>query len=133
LLLMGVRAELAQLRHAVYELGDFLPELILNVGQGEVRVLGDIVQEGGDNRDRIDADVGEDLGSGDGMRDIRLAGHTYLRTMGSLGELKGSAKRLQISLRIAASYGVANVPEARLVTGERDEAEPEPIGERQAH
>jgi hypothetical protein len=52
--------------------------------------------------------------------------------MGSLGELKGSAKRLQISLRIAASYGVANVPEAGLVAGERDEAEPEPIGERQA-
>ena len=53
--------------------------------------------------------------------------------MGSLGELEGPAKRLQISLRIAASYGVADVPETRLVAGVRDEAEPEPIGERQAH
>lgn len=52
--------------------------------------------------------------------------------MGSLGGLEGSAKRLQIGLRIAARYGVANVPEARLVAGVRDEAEPEPIGERQA-
>ncbi|HEX7431143.1 MAG TPA: hypothetical protein VF293_03025 [Candidatus Limnocylindrales bacterium] len=66
------------------------------------------------------------------MRDIRLAGHTYLRTMGSLGELEGPAKRRQISLRITAGYGVANVPEARLVAGEHDEAEPEPIGKRQA-
>jgi hypothetical protein len=52
--------------------------------------------------------------------------------MGSLGELEGPAKWRQISLRITVSYGVANVPEARLVAGERDEAEPEPIGERQA-
>jgi hypothetical protein len=52
--------------------------------------------------------------------------------MGSLRDLEGPLERRQISLRITASYGIANVPEARLVAREHDEAKPEPIGERQA-
>jgi hypothetical protein len=52
--------------------------------------------------------------------------------VGALGDLEGQTQGRQISLRVAASYGVSNVSKAGLVAGEHDEAKPEPIRERQA-
>jgi hypothetical protein len=52
--------------------------------------------------------------------------------VGPLGDLEGQTEGRQISLRVAASYGVSDVSKPGLVAGKHDEAKPEPIRERQA-
>ena len=70
LLLVAVGAEAGQLRDAVDELGDLAAEALLDVGQAVFGVLGDVVQERGLDGDRVDAELGEDLGRGDRVRDV---------------------------------------------------------------
>ena len=55
LLLVAVGAELRQLRHAVDEAGDLRPEPLLDVLEPVLGVLGDVVEERGGHRDRVDA------------------------------------------------------------------------------
>ena len=52
---------LRQLRDAVDEVGDLRPEALLDVGEAVLGVLGDVVQERRLDRDRVDAELGEDL------------------------------------------------------------------------
>ena len=72
-LLVAVGAELGQLRHAVDEMGDLGTELLLDVGEAELGVLGDVVQERRGDGHGIDAELGQDLRGGDRVRDVRLA------------------------------------------------------------
>ena len=65
--------ELGQLGHAVDEACDFRAEALLDLGEAVVGVLGDVVEERRLDGDRVEAEVGEDLGRGDRMRDERLA------------------------------------------------------------
>ncbi len=48
-------------------LGDLRPELLLDVVEAVFGVLGDVVEDGGGDGHRIDADVGEDLSRGQRM------------------------------------------------------------------
>ena len=82
LLLVAVGAEARQLRDAVDELGDLGAEALLDVGQAVLGVLGDVVQERGLDRDRVDAELGQDLGRGDRVGDVRLAGRAALAGVG---------------------------------------------------
>ena len=52
-----------QLRDAVDELGDLGTEPLLDVGQAVLGVLGDVVEERRLDRDRVDAELGQDLGA----------------------------------------------------------------------
>ncbi len=89
LLLVAVGAEARQLRDPVDELGDLRPEAFLDVGQAVLGVLGDVVQQRGLDRDRVDAELGHDLGRGDGVRDVRLARGTALAGVGLDRQVEG--------------------------------------------
>ena len=106
LLLVGVGGEARQLRHPIHEPGHVGAEALLDVGQREVRVLGHVVEQGGRGCDRVDAQVGQDLGRGDGMRDVRLAGGALLPGVGLGREAIGALDRLQIRLGIVLSEGL---------------------------
>ena len=79
LLLVAVGAELRELRDAVDEVGDLGAEPLLDVGEAVLGVLGDVVEERGRDRDRVDAELREDLGRGDRVGDVRLARGADLR------------------------------------------------------
>ena len=132
LFLMAVRAELRQLGDAVHELGDFGAEPVLYVGQGEVRVFGDVMQDGGGDRDRIDADVGEDLRGSQRVGDVRLAADAGLGVMGLCRQVKSLPERSQVSLRVVVGDRLADVSEARLRRRQDGQPQPQPISERQA-
>ena len=95
LLLVAVGAELRQLRDAVDELGDLGPEALLDVGQAVLGVLGDVVEERRLDGDRLDAEVGQDLGRGDRVGDVRLAGRPQLALVGVDGERERLPDRLR--------------------------------------
>ena len=78
LLLVAVGGEPRQLGHAVDEVGDLGAEALLDVGQAVLGVLGDVVEERRLDGDRVDPELGEDLGTRDRMRDVRLAGRPFL-------------------------------------------------------
>ena len=82
LLLVAVGAELRQLRDAVDELGDLGPEALLDVGQAVLGVLRHVVEQGGLDGDRLDPEVGQDLGARDRVRDVRLPGGAELPLVG---------------------------------------------------
>ncbi len=133
LLLVAVCAELRELGDAVHELGDLGAELLLDVGEGEVGVLGNVVQDCGGDRDRVDTDVGEDLGGSERVGHVRLAGDPGLAAMGLLGQLESRPERLEVRLRIVPRDRVAEVLEARLDRRQDGQAEAQPICQRQAH
>ena len=93
-------ADLRQLRHAVDELGDLRAEPFLDVGQAVLGVLGDVVQQRGLDGDRIDAELGEDLGRGDRVRDVRLARGAPLPVVGLDGEVEGRVHRGRVGRRV---------------------------------
>ena len=93
LLLVAVGAELGQLGDAVDELGDLGAEALLDVGQAVLGVLGDVVEERRLDGDRVDAELGEDLGRGDRVRDVRLAGRPALAVVGLDGEVERRVDR----------------------------------------
>ena len=100
LLLVAVGAELGQLGHAVDELSDLGAELLLDVGQAEFGVLGDVVQEGRLDRDRVDPELGQDLGRGDRVRDERVAGRPHLAFVRGDREIERPPDRLQVGARV---------------------------------
>ena len=57
--------EARQLGDPVDELGDLGAEALLDVGQAVLGVLGDVVQQRGLDGDRVDAELGDDLGRRD--------------------------------------------------------------------
>ena len=54
-------------------LGDLGAEALLDVGQAVLGVLRDVVEERRLDRDRVDAELGGDLGRRDRVGDVRLA------------------------------------------------------------
>ena len=112
LLLVAVRAELGQLRDAIDELRDLGPEPLLDVGQAVLGVLGDVVEQRGLDRDRVDPELGEDLGRRDRVRDVRLAGRAPLAVMRRDGEIERATRLASrstpgCSSRIARAKGRA--------------------------
>ena len=96
LLLVAVGAEARQLGDAVDELGDLAAEALLDVGQAVLGVLGDVVEERGLDRDRVDAELGQDLGRGDRVRDVRLAGRPALAGVRLDGQVEGRVDRGEV-------------------------------------
>ena len=72
--LRRVERQISDLRQAIDDLRDLLPELLLDVGDGDGRVLDDIVNQPARDRHRIELQVGENPRDLDAVRDERLAG-----------------------------------------------------------
>ena len=90
---------LRQLGDAVDELGDLGAEPLLDVGQAVLGVLGDVVEERGLDRGRVEAELGEDLGRRDRVGDVRLAGGALLALVGGDGEVERAVDRLEVGAR----------------------------------
>ena len=69
------------------------PEPLLEVLEAVLGVLGDVVEERGLDRDRVDAELGDDLGRGDRVGDVRLAGRPPLAGVGLDREVERVARR----------------------------------------
>ena len=100
LLLVAVGAELRELRDAVDEVGDLGPEALLEVGQAVLGVLRDVVEERRLDGDRVDPELGDDLGRGDRVGDVRLAGRPLLALVGLDREIERGPDGSQVGLRI---------------------------------
>ena len=100
LLLVAVGTEPGQLGHAVDELGDLRPEALLDIGQGVLGVLRDVVEEGGLDRHGVDAELGEDLGRGDRMRDVWLPGRPPLALVCRHGEVERRLDPRELDTRV---------------------------------
>ena len=72
---LGAAAELdlVELADAVDQLGDLRAEALRDLFLGVRRVLDDVVEDRGDERLRIELQVGEQVGDRDRMRDVGLA------------------------------------------------------------
>ena len=100
LLLVAVGAELRQLGDAVDEVGDLGAEALLDVGQAVLGVLGDVVEERRLDRDRVDAELGEDLGRRDRVGDVRLAGGAALAGVGLDREVERARRPVEVGARV---------------------------------
>ena len=123
LLLVAVGAELRQLGHAVDELGDLGP----NRSSTSVRLYS--VSSGTSWRSaawmavRVEAEVGEDLGRGDRVGDVRLAGRPPLAVVGVDGEVEGALDRLEVGAAVlgrgSPAYEVGAEARSRSMLGAR--------------
>ena len=100
LLLVAQRAELGELGDPVDQPGDVRPEPLLEVAQVVFGVLRDVVQQGGRDGHRVDAQLGQDLGRRDRVGDVGLAGGPLLPFVRLGGELVGALDRCQVGLRV---------------------------------
>ena len=80
--LLGVELEPVELGDAVDEVGHLRPEVALDVGEGDARVLDRVVQQRGGERDVVEAEVGDDRGHRERVGDVRLAGLAALAVVG---------------------------------------------------
>ena len=78
LLLVAVGREPRQLGHAVDQVGDLGAKPFLDVGQAVLRVLGDVMEQRGLDRDRVDPELREDLGARDRVGDVWLPSRALL-------------------------------------------------------
>lgn len=90
--------QLRDLRQTVDDRGDLLPELRFDVGEREVRVLDDVVQQTARDGDRVELKIGEDLGDFDRVRDVRIAGIADLSAMRRLAVAIGAQQQLAVEL-----------------------------------
>ena len=106
LLLVRERAELAELRHAIDKVRDLLAEAFLDVREAELGVFGNVVEERGLDRDRVEAELGEDLGRGDRVRDEGLARGADLAAVRLDRERHGVADPGRVDLGIGLLDGL---------------------------
>ena len=95
-LLVRVRGELRELRYAVDELGDLGAEALLDVGQAVLGVLGHVVEKGGGDGGRVQAQLRERQRRRDGMGDVGLAGRARLAVVRDDREIEGPGDGLDV-------------------------------------
>ena len=89
-------AELRELRDAVDELRHLAAEALLDVGEREVGVLGDVVEQRGGQGLRVHLQRREVVGHRDRMRDVRLAGASKLALVRGDRRLVGAADQRRV-------------------------------------
>ena len=94
--LAALELDLVELGDGVDQLGDVRAEARGELVLGRRRVFDDVVQDRRDDRVRIEAQVREDRGGGDGMGDVGLAGEALLPLVGRGAELGGFADALDL-------------------------------------
>ena len=102
LLLARLVLDLAELRHAVDEHGDFLAEHLLDLLVRIDGVLDDIVQERRADRHVIDVQLREDLSDMQGMDDVFLTRDALLPLVRGIRQLIGALDQADVRLRLIA-------------------------------
>ena len=93
---------LVQLGDAVDQVADLLAEVGGQRLQRVAGVLDGVVQQRGDQRGGVHAEVGQDVGDGQRVGDVRVAGAAQLVGVPLLGHLVGPLQQRQVGLRDAA-------------------------------
>ena len=84
-------SQVIDLADAVDEQRDVVAEALLDLRQRARRVLDDVVQQRRFDRAGVEMQAGEDLGDGDGMRDVGIAVAPLLALVRLGAELVGGA------------------------------------------
>ena len=92
--------DLLQLRDAVDEVGHLVAELRAQAVQRVVGVLDGVVQQRGDERRGVHAQLGQDRGDGERMGDVRIAGLALLPRVLGLGHLVRAHQQPEVRLRV---------------------------------
>ena len=106
LLLPCLELDPLQLGQPVDDPRDLLTEVLLDLGHRDVGVLHGVVQERGGDRRRVQMQVGQDRGDGDGMQDEVLAREPLLALVGHLGDRVRALDLLEIGLGVVAADGL---------------------------
>ena len=88
-LLVRLELDLVELGDAVDELGDRLAEVAGDLGLGDRGVFGHVVQQRRGQRLRVEVPLREDVGDGERVRDVGLAGLAELPFVRGLAEVVG--------------------------------------------
>ncbi len=101
---VGLRLELdlVELGKTIHQLRHRLAEALGDLLLGDRRVLHHVVKEGGHDRLDVELPVGDDLGDGERMRDVRVAAQPELPLVSGVAELVGlfdstDVARLQVA------------------------------------
>ncbi len=100
LLLFGVELEPVELGDAVDDRGDLVAELLGHPLLGDAGVLDCVVQQGRRDGDLVQSQVGGDIGDGDGVGDVGLAGAAELALVGLDGGRAGAADDLHVAVDV---------------------------------
>ena len=96
----GAQHDLVQLGDAVDEMADLVAELGGQRLQRVAGVLDGVVQQRGDQRGGVHAELGQDVGHRQRMGDVRVAGAAQLVGVPLLGDLVGPLQQRQVGLRV---------------------------------
>ena len=99
-LLAALEADARQLRDAVDELPDLVAELGLDVLEGDVGVLDDVVEQRRSNRLVVQLELRTDPRDRIGVVDELLAGAPLLTLMSGRGEPEGAGDQVAIEVRV---------------------------------
>jgi hypothetical protein len=139
LLLVGMGAELGELGDPVDQVGDIGAETLFDVGEVELGVLGDVMEQRRFHGRRVDAEVGHDLRGGDRVRDIRLAGGAELERVRLDGEVERPVELGEIRSRVVPGNRGAELlarpieRRRRTVAGGRPADRPLDLGRKAGH
>ena len=94
-----LETDLIEFGHAIDDLGDIVAEAGSDIGLGDRGVFDDVVQNRPDDGVGVEMQVGEDLGRGHRVRDVRLARHALLALVRGGAELGGFPDALHLLVR----------------------------------
>ncbi len=97
--------DLVQLRHTVDAVGDLGVEVALELVECVPGVLDGVVQQRGDQRGAVHAQLGQDRGHRERMGDIRVAALAELAAMVLLGDVVGALQDTQVRLWVSHPVG----------------------------
>ena len=97
--LLRLELDLVELGDAVDQLGDRLAEVARDLGLGDRGVFGHVVQQRRGERLRVHVPLREDVGDGERVGDIRLAGLAELAFVRRLAEVVG-----RFELRMSSGF-----------------------------
>src|SRR4051812_9842329 len=98
LLRRAARGQLGDLGQPIDDARDLPAEFAIDVGNGDLRVFDDVMEQAAGNRDRIELEVGENLRDLHRMRDERLARIPHLAAMRLLAEPISARQQVAIEL-----------------------------------
>ena len=100
-----VELDAVELGDTVDDRSDLAAEVAIDVADGDLGVLDRVVQQGGDDGDLVEADLGDDTGDRQWVVDVALAARTELVAVSFGGDLIGVGDRRHRRLRMTAAIG----------------------------
>ncbi len=113
----GAVLDLVQLGDAVHQRRDVLAEIAPELGERVGGVLDGVVQQGGADRLGVHAELGQDRGDGQRVRDVGVARLALLVLVPVGRDLVGPLHRVDVGLRVVRADGLDQRFEHRIHTG----------------